>query len=90
MKCLDYPVNYIGQTGRAFNTRYKEYKQAVRNNNSYSEYSNHILNAGHKYGTIIDTMDIIRTRRKGKHLNTLEKYHTYKISKNNLKMIDKQ
>jgi hypothetical protein len=34
-------------------------------------------------------MDIIRTHKKGKHLNTLEKYHIYnKISKNNLHMND--
>jgi hypothetical protein len=31
------------------------------------------LNTGHKYGTITDTMDIVKTHRKGKHLNTLEK-----------------
>jgi hypothetical protein len=51
-------------------------------------YSNHILNTGHTYGTITDTMDVIRTGRKGKHLNTLEKYYIYKISKNNVHMND--
>jgi hypothetical protein len=40
------------------------------------------------YGTIVNTMDIIRTQKKGKHLNTLEKYHIYKTSKNNLHMND--
>jgi hypothetical protein len=35
----------------------------------------------HIYGTITDAMDIIRTQRNGKHLNTLEIYHIYKISK---------
>jgi hypothetical protein len=33
-------------------------------------------------------MGIIRTERKGKHLNTLEKYHIYMISKNTLQMND--
>jgi hypothetical protein len=33
-------------------------------------------------------MDIIRTHREGKPLNTLEKYYTYKISKNKLQMKD--
>jgi hypothetical protein len=37
---------------------------------------------GHRYGNITDTIDIIKTEKKGKHLNTLEKYHIYKISKN--------
>jgi hypothetical protein len=33
-------------------------------------------------------MDIISTGRKGKYLNTLEKYHIYKIKKNTLHMND--
>jgi hypothetical protein len=43
--------------------------------NGNSGYSTNILNTGHTYGTITDTMDVIRTGRKGRHLNTLEKYH---------------
>jgi hypothetical protein len=86
MKCLDCPLKYIGQTGRTFNIRYKEHVQDIRNNNNNSVYSNHILNTGHTYGTINDTMDIIRKGKKGQHLNTLEKYYIHKISKNNLHM----
>jgi hypothetical protein len=33
MKCLDCPLKYIAQTGRAFHTRYKEHIQAIRSNN---------------------------------------------------------
>jgi hypothetical protein len=33
-------------------------------------------------------VDIIRKERKGKHLNTLEKHHIHKISKNKLQMND--
>jgi hypothetical protein len=64
---------------------YKEHVQAIRNNNSNSGYSSHILNTGYKYGTITDAMAIIITYKKG---NILEKYHIYKISKNNLHMND--
>jgi hypothetical protein len=70
------------------NTRYRKHIQAVSNNNSNSGYSNHILNTGHKYGTITDIMDIMGTHRKGKHLNKLEEYHMCKTSKNNLQMGD--
>jgi hypothetical protein len=66
-----------------FNTRYKE---AIRNNHSNTGYSNHILNTGHKYGTIVDTVDVIRTGKKGKHLNTSEKCHIYLTKKDNLQM----
>jgi hypothetical protein len=33
-------------------------------------------------------MDIIKTAKKGKHLNTLEKYYIYKLNKNKLHMND--
>jgi hypothetical protein len=70
MKCKDCPLKYMEQTGRIFNIRYKEHIHTIRNDNSNSEYSNHIRNTGHMYGTITDTMDVIRTGRKGRHLNT--------------------
>jgi hypothetical protein len=64
MKCQDCPLKYIGQTDRTFHTRYKEHIQAIKSNNSYSGYSNHILNTGHAYGTITDTMGIVKTAKK--------------------------
>jgi hypothetical protein len=85
---LNCPLKYIGQTGRTFHTRYREHIHAIRNNDSNSGYSNHILNTGQKYGTIADTMGIIKTHRKGKHLNILEKYHMYKTRRDNLQMND--
>jgi hypothetical protein len=47
-----------------------------------------MLSTGREYGTITDTMNIVRTQRQGTHLNTLEKYHIYEISKNNLQKND--
>jgi hypothetical protein len=64
------------------------YKQIV-NNNSNSGYSNHILSTRHAYECITDTTNIIKTEEKGKHINILEKYHIYKISKNRVHMNDK-
>jgi hypothetical protein len=52
MECLDCPLKYIGQTGRTLNTRYKEHIHAIRSNNSNKGYASHILNTGHRYGTI--------------------------------------
>jgi hypothetical protein len=86
MKYLHFPLEYIGQAGRIFNIRYTEHIRAIMNNNSNSGHSNNILNAGYTYGTITDTIDVIRTGKKGKHLNSLEKFHTYLLSKDNLHM----
>jgi hypothetical protein len=67
-------------------SRYKEHIQAIMNNSGNSGYSNHILSTEHTYGNIIDTMNIIKTEKEGKHLNTLEKYYIYTISKKRLHM----
>jgi hypothetical protein len=61
MKCLDCPLKYTGQAGRALHIRCKEHMQAIRNNNTNLVYSSYILNMGHTYGTITDTVDITRT-----------------------------
>jgi hypothetical protein len=61
---MDYPLKYVGQTGRTFYTRYKEHIWAIRNNNSNSGYSNHTLNTGHTYGSITNTMGIIKMEKK--------------------------
>jgi hypothetical protein len=75
----------VGLAGRRFNTGYKEHIRAVRNNHSNSEYLNYKLIGGHKYGTTAGTMDVM-TGKKGKHLNTLERYHIYLTKKYNIHM----
>jgi hypothetical protein len=88
MKYLDCPLKNTGQTGITFSIRYKEDIHAIRNNNSNSIYSNHILNTRHTYRTITDTMNIIQTEKKGRHLNTLGKYYIYRISRDNVHIND--
>jgi hypothetical protein len=79
---MDCPLKYIRQTGQTFQTRYKENIQAIRNNNNNSRYSNHILNIGYVYGSITDTMKVVKIEKKGKHMNTLERYHIYNENEN--------
>jgi hypothetical protein len=88
MKCMECPKKYVGQTGRTFNIRYKEHIHDIRTNNGNTEYSNHILNTGHTYSPIPNTMEIITTGKKGKHLNILERYYIYKTNKENIQMND--
>jgi hypothetical protein len=88
MKSMDYPLKYMGHTSQTFYTRYKQHMQAIMNNNDNSGYSNHILNTGHAYRSMTDTMKIIKMEKKEKHLSTLERYHMYKVSKNRLHMND--
>jgi hypothetical protein len=86
MKFLDCNKLYIGQTGGKFNTRYKEHIHDIRHNNGNTGYSEYILNMGHTYGTMKNTMDIIEINKKGQCLNTLENYHIYTATRNNTHM----
>jgi hypothetical protein len=71
----------MGQTGQNFKTRYKEHIQDIRNNKSKTGFSHHILNTGHAYDNIENTLKILNTQGKGPYLNTLEKFHICKTKK---------
>jgi hypothetical protein len=49
-------------------------------------YSRHILDSGHAYGNIEKTLTILRKAKTGKFLNSLEKYHIFLASKQNIHM----
>jgi hypothetical protein len=80
-KCNTCPKVYIGQTGRNFKTRFKEHIQDIRNNRTKTGYSQYIINTGHEYGNIENTLNILNVEKKGPFLNTLEKFHIYKKQK---------
>jgi hypothetical protein len=41
LKCKDCPLEYIGQTGRSFNIRYKEHISAIKHNKDTTAYTKH-------------------------------------------------
>jgi hypothetical protein len=88
LKCLDCYKNYIGQTGRNFKQRYREHINDIRQNKEKSGYSQHILNTGHRYGTIDDTMEILYKNKKGLLLNTVEQFYIYINKKQNSHLND--
>jgi hypothetical protein len=88
LKCNNCPFKYIGQTGRAFRTRFKEHIHDIKNNRCHSKYAQHILNTGHEYDPIEQIMDILHIKNKGYILNTLEQFEIYKITKNKLQLND--
>jgi hypothetical protein len=46
------------------------------------------LDTGHTYRSVINTMKVLKMQRKGKHLNTLERYYIYEMRKDGLQMND--
>jgi hypothetical protein len=88
LSCNDCPLQYVGQTGRNFKTTYKEHIQAIRNNKPNSKYAQHILDTQHTYSTIENTMRTLQIQKKGQVMNTLERYHIYRITKDGRQMND--
>jgi hypothetical protein len=72
IKMQQIPLKYVGQTGHTFKVQYKEQIQAIKTNKQKSNYPQHILDTGHTYGTIDQTLEIPHTEKKGESLNTLE------------------
>jgi hypothetical protein len=88
IKCNSCQLKYIGQTCRNFRTCYKEHIQAIHTNTTTSRYAQHILDTGHAYGTIEDTLSILYHEKKGPLMNALEQFHIYRLSKDNLHVND--
>jgi hypothetical protein len=79
--CQECGGAYVGQTRRKFRTRYKEHVRDIRSNKEETGYSHHILSTGHAYGTLEDTLKIVKIQRKSLHLNILERFYIYKENK---------
>jgi hypothetical protein len=53
----------------------------MKSNQSTSKCVQHTLDNRYTYGTIQDTMDILRITKRGRIMNTLGRYHIYKSIK---------
>jgi hypothetical protein len=74
LKCNECPMKYLGQTGRTFRARFKEHIQDIKNNKSNSKFEQLILDTGHAYNTIDQTMKVLhieKKRTKTEHSQTL-------------------
>jgi hypothetical protein len=87
LKCGGCQKKYVGQTGRNFQTRYKEHIHAIRSNNSNSKYAQHILETQHPYGPMTNIMEVLHLNKKGQGMNTWE-YYIYTLSKDRLQLND--
>jgi hypothetical protein len=75
--CPEFFHNYVGQTGRRFENRFKEHITAFKTYSNSSRFAQHLLENSHAMGFIEDIMMILHLINKDPHLNTLEKYYIY-------------
>jgi len=78
LTCTDCNKAYVGQTGRGFAQRFKEYKNAFRPNRYTSNYAKHALEQSRPFGPIHETTQILQYQGKCAHPNTIERYFIYK------------
>jgi hypothetical protein len=87
--CITLPVSAVKQSSSsAYMYNIKIYKTKIAKNNVQSSVAQRILNTGHAYGYIEDTMTILHNIGKGPHMNTLERFHSYEISKQGMHLHD--
>jgi hypothetical protein len=58
---------YVGQSDRQIKTRFNKHLRYIKYNNPNSAYTQHILNNRHNFGTMQDTLQLLKTCTKGKH-----------------------
>jgi hypothetical protein len=69
---------------KMFSTTFKELINSIKANNSTnSDYAHRIVEMNHTHGTIENAMDILHITGKGKHINTMKKFHICNLSKQN-------
>jgi len=64
LTCNTCKMSYIGQTSRYLNQRYREHMRYIRNNDPQSAYAQHILQNLYEYGSITDTMSLLKPIHK--------------------------
>jgi hypothetical protein len=60
LTCNTCQSSYVGQTRRNLKSRFQEHTRYIKNNDPQSAYALHILNNRHEYGTINDTMTLLK------------------------------
>jgi hypothetical protein len=63
LQCNTCNKAYIGQTNRYLSISYREHIRYIKNNDPQSAYAQHILQNIHEYGTLTDTMSLLRHTR---------------------------
>ena len=82
-------MKYVGQTGSYFRSRFSEHFRDFKHTNYKSKFAQHLLENDHSIDPLDDIMEVLHTASKGKLMDTLEKFHIYKITLENMQINDK-
>ena len=63
--------------------RFKEHFWDYNYNNRKSNFAQHLIDKNHTFGTMEEIMNIVYITKKGKLMDTLERFHIYETRRNN-------
>jgi hypothetical protein len=89
LSCPGCNKEYVGQTGRPFRVRFSEHLHDYKYQNPKSKFALHLLENKRPIAPIHDIMEILYNTNKGRFMNTIEQYHIYRITQNNIQINDK-
>jgi hypothetical protein len=78
LTCQTSQMKCIGQTERVFHVRFSEHYRDYKYANNKSKFAQHFLEEGHSFGPMTDVMDLLQVAKKGKMLDTLERFYIYR------------
>ena len=86
LSCSDCNSFYIGQTGRSFQTRFKEHLLKATSTQT-SKFAKHLVNNNHNVDDISSNSQVLHKCEKSRHMTTLEQmeiYNSFKENPNNV------
>jgi hypothetical protein len=87
--CPTCNMKYTGQTERPFKIRFQEYFRDFKYGNGKSSFVQHLMDNKHVIGPMKDIMDIVHIAKKGRIMDTLEKFYIFRETKLNNQINDK-
>ena len=82
-------MKYVGQTGRPLLVRYREHFRDFKFGNGNSKFAQHLIEHKHSIGPTDQIMHTFHFENKGSMLDTLEKYHIYRITNLGIQINDR-
>ena len=89
LKCSTCGKIYVGQTGRPFSIRFREHKHDFKYMSQKSRFAQHLLEEGYPLDTMANTMDVTHFAKKGRMMDTLEKFHIYDATRKGIQINDR-
>jgi len=83
LTCKTCKKAYVGQTSRNLRARHQEHTRYIKNNDPRSAYALHILNNKHEYGTMEETMTLLKKIDKQSLLLPTEQLYIQTMHGNN-------